>query len=157
MTASRALFAAALAVALASSATACSSRSNPSTTGAVGRPTVRSTSAVRSVQAQRTDSGQSTHPDLKSTCRVLSSDLALLTAAAGDDADADLSSAMGHMRDFERSAPAEIRPDIKVIADFDQRLLDAVSSGGSPAAIDETPQLSAALTHLASWEGTNCR
>jgi hypothetical protein len=94
--------------------------------------------------------------DVKPTCQVLAANLALLEQAATQGGNPDLRRAIARMRALERSAPVEIQPDVKVTADFDQDVLDEVSSGGSAGGIRETPQLSAALDHEAAWVSVHC-
>ena len=53
------------------------------------------------------------------------------------------------------SAPSAIRSDLGVIADFDQKIVDGFASG-KPPAIEETPELKAAMLHEALWVQKNC-
>lgn len=121
-------------------------------TGAAARKQVN-TSSLRPAPT-RTDHASGS--GLKRTCQVLAANLDFLEQATSGS-DPDLQGAIVRMRSLERSAPVEIQPDVKVIADFDQHVLDAVSTGGSAADIRETPQLSAALLHEAAWVSNHCR
>lgn len=93
----------------------------------------------------------------RSACQVLGANLLLLEQAATSGGDPGLADSIARMRRLETSAPADVRPAITVIADFDQRVLDTVSAGGSPAGIGETPELSAAARTVATWLSNNCR
>ena len=89
-------------------------------------------------------------------CRVISLNLDVLTKAATSPDDPSLDQGIAQLRQLHDAAPTEIKGDIQVIADFDQKVLDAVRSGGSPDDIQETPELTAALSHEAQWVATHC-
>ena len=59
------------------------------------------------------------------------------------------------LRHLADTAPAEIQPDLTVIADFDQNVLDQIQAGRAPE-IKETPELTAALSHEATWAAAHC-
>jgi hypothetical protein len=91
-----------------------------------------------------------------SLCRVISLNIGLLTTAATSRNDPELQQTVSQLRQLSDVAPAEIKADLRVIADFDQKVLATVRAGGSPDAVEETPELNAALNHEAQWTAAHC-
>jgi hypothetical protein len=50
----------------------------------------------------------------------------------------------------------EIQDDLRVIADFDQKIIEATRNAGSPRGIQEKPALTHALSHETQWAATHC-
>ena len=141
-----------LGVALAAAALAgCSS----SHTGSAGRTHVPAVHSSAAAPAHRSASPQGARPD--AACQAIFRNLDLLTKVATPSGNPDLARSIKEFRALAATAPAEIRPDLRVIADFDQKLLDAVQAGNSPDDIAETPELTAALSHEAAWTAAHCR
>jgi len=90
-------------------------------------------------------------------CQAIVRNLDLLTKVATPSGNPDLARSIKEFRALADTAPAEIRPDLRVIADFDQKLLDTVRAGGSPDDVAETPELTAALSHEAAWTAAHCQ
>jgi hypothetical protein len=88
-------------------------------------------------------------------CHEISLNLSFLTTAATSPDDPSLDQGIAAMRHLAEIAPAEIKPDIGVIADFDQHLLDQLRAGQRPE-VKETPELTAALSHEAKWTAAHC-
>jgi hypothetical protein len=89
-------------------------------------------------------------------CKTISDSLRLLVSAASHGRDnPGLKEMLGLIKTLRETAPSAIRGDLQVIADFDQKVVDAVRSGQQPD-IGETPQLTAAMRHEAAWTGTHC-
>jgi hypothetical protein len=82
--------------------------------------------------------------------------VSVLTKAAASPNDPSLPESIALIRRLRDTAPAEIKNDLQVIADFDDKLLATARSGGSPDGVAETPQLTQALSHEASWTGAHC-
>ncbi len=88
-------------------------------------------------------------------CRTISDSLRVLTTAAQGPDNPGLKEMTALIKKLRGAAPSAIRGDLQVIADFDQHIVDAVLSGKQPE-IKETPQLTAAMEHEASWTATHC-
>jgi ABC-type glycerol-3-phosphate transport system substrate-binding protein len=89
-------------------------------------------------------------------CKTISDSLRLLVSAASRGQDnPGLKEMSGLIKTLRETAPSAIRGDLQVIADFDQKIVDAVLSGRQPE-IAETPQLTAAMKHQAEWTATHC-
>ena len=138
-------------------AAACSSNSNSHNEPAASGGVSTAAAAASSPRATSTPAEAPGTAALKPTCQVLPANLTFLLGAATSGGAVKLADAITRMRQLEQSAPTGIRPDIKVITDFDQKVLDTVSAGGSPDEIGETPELTAALKHEAAWVSKNCR
>ena len=146
-----------LAITVVSLTAACASHSTAGDTSAAHTgPAAHARPAPSSLRPAPTSADHTINSGFKATCQVLAANLDLLEQATSGDGP-DLQGAIARMRSLERSAPVEIRPDVKVIADFDQHVLDTVSTAGSSGDIRETPQLSAALSHEAAWVSKHCR
>lgn len=89
-------------------------------------------------------------------CHAISLNLGLLTKAAASPDDPSLDQTIAQLRQLRDVVPAEISGDLQVIADFDLKVLTALRSGRSPDNIQETPQLTAALSHQARWAAQHC-
>jgi hypothetical protein len=128
-----------------------------STTRSPGAATADLRAAV-ATPAAGTSAGPSSSvvgADLPAQCKAISDSLALLTGITGPGGAPDLGKAVSRMRQLQATAPPEIRGDIKVIADFDEAIMDAVRSGTRPN-LAETPALSAAMRHEATWTARHC-
>ena len=89
-------------------------------------------------------------------CKTISDSLRLLASAASQGRNnPGLDEMLGLIKTLRDTAPSAIRGDLQVIADFDQKVVDAVLSGRHPD-IAETPQLTAAMRHEAAWTATHC-
>ncbi len=89
-------------------------------------------------------------------CKTISDSLRLLVSAASHGRDnPGLKQMLGLIKTLRETAPSAIRGDLQVIADFDQKIVDAVLSGQQPA-IAQTPRLAAAMRHEAVWSATHC-
>ena len=89
-------------------------------------------------------------------CKTISDSLRILVSAASQGRDnPGLKDMVGLIRAMRDTAPSAIRVDLQVIADFDQKVVDAVLSGTRPDTA-ETPQLTAAMKHEAAWTATHC-
>jgi hypothetical protein len=89
-------------------------------------------------------------------CKTISDSLRILVSAASQGRDnPGLKDMLGLIKTLRDTAPSAIRVDLKVIADFDQKVVDAVLSGKQPH-VAETPQLTAAMEHEAEWTGMHC-
>jgi hypothetical protein len=132
----------------------CSSSHHPAAAAKADSPT--GTGPSRTVVAA-TAPGSSPHDSVARDCQVMTLNLGVLTKAATTPNDPSLDQGIAQLRQLHDRAPAEIKGDLQVIADFDQQVLDAVRSGGSPDAIRETPALTDALSHEARWVATHCR
>jgi hypothetical protein len=92
-----------------------------------------------------------------SACKTISDSLRILVTAASQGRDnPGLREMLGLIKTLRDTAPSAIRDDLQVIADFDQKVVDAVLSGEQPN-IAETPRLTAAMQHEAAWTTTHCR
>jgi hypothetical protein len=89
-------------------------------------------------------------------CTAISLNLSVLTKAAGSPNDPSLAESIALIRRLRDTAPAEIKDDLQVIADFDDELLATARSGGSPNGVAETPQLTQALSHEERWTAAHC-
>jgi hypothetical protein len=89
-------------------------------------------------------------------CNAISLNMSVLTKAAGSPDDPSLAEGIALIRRLRDTAPAEIKDDLQVIADFDEKLLATARSGGSPDGVAETPQLTQALSHEARWTAAHC-
>jgi hypothetical protein len=89
-------------------------------------------------------------------CRAISQNLAFLTTAATSPDNPTLDEGIRQINRLADGAPTEIRGDLRLIAQFDQRLLPPLRAGQSPDSIEETPELTAALTHEAQWTAAHC-
>jgi hypothetical protein len=89
-------------------------------------------------------------------CRAISVNLNFLTAVAGSSEDPALDEHIAQLTRLVDTAPAEIKGDLQVVLQFDQRSLSAIQAGQSPDSIQETPELTAALTHVARWISAHC-
>jgi hypothetical protein len=156
MTGHRSRPAIAIGIMLVSLTAACTSATTAHRRPAADAGGPRDQVTASSASSTPTTTGHTRVSDLKPTCRVLAANLALLERAATQGGNADLPRAIAGMRALERSAPVEIRADVKVIADFDQDVVDAITTGSSTGVIRETPQLRAALTHEATWVSKHC-
>jgi hypothetical protein len=107
-----------------------------------------STSSVRSAPAAATGSAQ--------LCNAISLNMSVLTKAAGSPDDPSLAEGIALIRRLRDTAPPEIKDDLQVIADFDEKLLATARSGGSPDGVAETPQLTQALSREARWTAAHC-
>ena len=94
--------------------------------------------------------------DVARTCAILSANTKLLTSLASGGRAPDLRQQIAAMRSLQAAAPAQIRADITVVADFDHHILDLVIAGKRPD-IGETHRLGAALAHLVAWIAAHCR
>lgn len=110
-----------------------------------------------SSSATVTSSASSDGPaSVSSVCHVLSINLNALTKIASSPNDPDVDQVIAQLRHLGDVAPAEIKNDLRVIADFDQKLVTDLRSGKSVDSIQETPALTAALAHEAKWIRANC-
>jgi hypothetical protein len=89
-------------------------------------------------------------------CNAISLNLSMLTKAAESPNDPSLTESIALIRRLRDTAPTEIKNDLQVIADFDDKLLATARSGGSPDGVAETPQLTQALSHEARWTAAHC-
>jgi len=147
----------AVAITLMSLTAACASHSTAQGTSAADtRAAAHEQVTPSSLRPAPTNADHTIDSGFKATCQILAANLDLLEQATSGGGP-DLQGAIARMRSLERSAPVEIQPDIKVIADFDQHVLDSVSTAATSGDIRETPQLSAALAHEAAWVSKHCR
>jgi hypothetical protein len=108
-------------------------------------------SAVRSPTAPARVGGSDA-----AACRTISDSLRILVSAASQGRNnPGLKEMLGLIKTLRGTAPSAIRGDLQVIADFDQKVVDAVLSGKQPD-IAETPQLTAAMRHEAAWTAMHC-
>ena len=91
-----------------------------------------------------------------SVCHALSINLNALTKIASSPTDPDVDQVIAQLRHLGDVALTEIRDDLRVIADFDQKLVTDLRSGKSVDSIQETPELTAAMAHEARWIPANC-
>jgi hypothetical protein len=120
---------------------------------AVGAPSPRASASVAApASAAPAPAGGSD----AAACQTISDSLRLLVSAASHGRDnPGLKQMLGLIKTLRETAPSAIRGDLLVIADFDQKVVDAVLSGRQPD-IAETPQLTAAMRHEAAWTATHC-
>ncbi|MDQ6875721.1 MAG: hypothetical protein M3042_11760 [Actinomycetota bacterium] len=91
--------------------------------------------------------------DLAGFCSLIGRNNRILTEiAAGDQRQSgvDTHKLIADLNSLVAAAPAEIKPDLQVIVDFDTSLFQ------HPHAIKESPQLAQAMQHYAAWIGKNC-
>ena len=133
--------------------TACSSNPGPSPSQRVSS---QGSSALptSATSAFATPTGNANGAGIKATCTVLSQNTRLLTDAANGNT-ADLRQQIATMRELATNAPAEIRVDIKLVADFDQDVVTEIDSGRSQQ-ISETPAVTSALKNTVVWIATHC-
>jgi hypothetical protein len=90
-------------------------------------------------------------------CKTISDSLRILVSAASQGRDnPGLKDMLGLIKTLRDTAPSAIRIDLQVIADFDQKVVDAALSGKQPD-LAETPRLTAAMQHEAAWTASHCR
>ena len=151
------LSAVAVAAAGCSSPQALSATSTPSTPGAVPQ--------TNPVTQSREPSGPPTSTDTAPTratasntdiCRAISESLSVLATAASSPDNPTLQEGVDRIRQLAGQAPPDIKGDLTVIADFDQSVVDRVRTGKAPE-INETPELTAAMSHEATWTATHCQ
>lgn len=134
---------------------ACSS-SSPAPQAATAAASSQSASA-RPTSARRS-TAPSAVPDSSGSaqvCQGIRLNLSVLTKAAGSPNDPSVKDEITQIRKLIALAPAEIKGDLTVIADFDEKILAELSSGAGPDVIAETPQLTRALSHEAGWTATH--
>ena len=89
-------------------------------------------------------------------CRAISMNLSVLTRAASSPDDPAVEQGIAELRKLAEIAPAAIKHDLTVTADFDERVLDQIRAGDSPG-VKETPELTTALSDEANWVAAHCR
>jgi hypothetical protein len=119
--------------------------------GSLAPPTAAS--SVPSAAVTEAESGGGSDA---AACKTIAETLQILTSAAAVGRDnPGLKEMLASIKAMRATAPSAIRADLQVIADFDQKIVDAVLAGKQPD-IAETPQLTAAMAHEAAWTATHC-
>lgn len=144
----------------ACSSTARTAPSNPdsraSTTAAARSPVAGADSRSATVAVTAPSSAPPDVDAAKRVCQAISINLGVLTKAASSPNDPSLDQGIAQLRQLRDVAPVDIKRDLQVIADFDQKVLTVIRSGASPNDIRETPELTAALSHQSHWVAAHC-
>jgi hypothetical protein len=133
-----------------------SSPVRPPNGGASTRADPASTPLPSSAEVTSTTSSPDGPASVASVCHVLSINLDALTKIASSPNDPDVDHVIAQLRHLGDVAPAEIKNDLRVIADFDEKLVTDLRSGKPVDSIQETPALTSALAHEAKWIRANC-
>jgi len=139
-------------VLVALSLAACSSTSTNSSAGSSSGTPAGSTQSRGTVAASTTKAAPAAG-SVSQFCSLIGESNKLMSdIAAGDDQPGGVD-ATKFKNDLEAAlsaAPDEIKPDMKVIVTFDESLL------ASHGDVQETPALTTAMQHYATWIGAHC-
>ena len=122
----------------------------PRTSAAIGSPPPTSNRTTATLGATHRSAA------IAQTCRAISLNLTVVTRAATAPSNPSVDHVIAQLQHLRDNAPPEIKHDLQVIADFDQKTVAALRSGQSPDSIQETPKLTAALAHQARWSAQHC-
>jgi hypothetical protein len=89
-------------------------------------------------------------------CQAITLSLPVLTTVAQSPDDPSIDEGIAQLRALRDTAPAGIRNDLQVIADFDDEMVTTVRSGRSPANLAETPRVTQALSREAQRTAAHC-
>jgi hypothetical protein len=132
-------------------ATASAQASASAAAPSASQPAIAPAPAATSAAPVNTLGGGS----LSDFCKAISTTEGILTTAATSPHDPTLPEMLKRLHTLAASAPSAVRGDLAAIADFDQKIVDALETGKSPD-IAETPALKASLLHEALWVQKNC-